>query len=203
VSVSPAQLICPLPQRRDAWAFKELAGRVVQLEGAKDSAALTLAFTVLLEAQQCGEPAAWIATRSSVFYPPDADDNGVDLAALPVVRVADAAATFFAADLLLRSGSFGLLVADLGVPPAVPSTALARLAGLARRHQTALLLLTRTASSPAAGSLGSLISMHARAQRRRRPDRDRFCCELVAVKDKSRAPAWRHLEMRRGAAGLR
>ena len=174
----------------------------MQLDGAGDSAALTLAFTVVLEAQQCGEPAAWITAQSSVFYPPDAYDSGVDLAALPVVRAAGVTAAFSAADLLLRSGAFGLLVADLGVPPAVPSTALARLAGLARRHATALVLLTRAASSASGGSLGSLISMHARAERRHL-SRDRFCCGLVAVKDKSRAPAWRHTELHHGAAGLR
>jgi recombination protein RecA len=208
VAVLPAQVLHHVAPLQDGWAFEALSGRVVQLDGAADSAALTLAFTVVLEAQQRGEPAVWIAAQPSVFYPPDAYDCGVDLAALPVVRVSDVTASFSAADLLLRSGAFGLLVADLGVPPAVPSTALARLAGLARKHRTALLLLTGGPkgagglASSAAGSLGSLISMHAHAERRRLGP-DRFGCGLVAVKDKSRAPAWRHVELRRGSAGLR
>ena len=192
--------------REDGWCFEQLAGRLVQLEGAGDSAALTLACTVLLEAQQCGEPAAWITARlaagASVFYPPDAHDNGIDLAALPVVRVPGVIAAFSAADLLLRSGGFGLLVADLGVPPAVPSTALARLAGLARRHHTAMVFLTQPAPAAPCGSLGSLISIHARAQRRR-AGHDRFDCGVVALKDKHRGPVWQYTEVRRGAAGLR
>jgi hypothetical protein len=194
------------PFPREGWCFEQLVGRLVQLEGAGDSAALTLAFTVVLEAQQVGEPAAWITARPSApdeasgFYPPDAHDNGVDLAALPVVRVPGITAAFSAADLLLRSGGFGLIVADLGVPPAVPSTALARLAGLARRHHTAMVFLTQPV--PSRGSLGSLISVHARA-RRRRVGPDRFDCGVVALKDKHRGPVWQYVEVRRGTAGLR
>jgi recombination protein RecA len=187
------------------WRFEQLGGRLVQLEGAGDSAVLTLAFSIILEAQQLGEPAAWIAAPpagASVFYPPDVHDNGVDLAALPVVRVPGVLAAFSAADLLLRSGGFGLVVADLGAPPAVPSTALARLAGLARRHQTAMVFLTQPAAAGAPGSLGSLISVHVRA-RRRRIGADRFDCGVVALKDKHRGPAWQYGEVRRGASGLR
>lgn len=203
MAVSTVLRIHALPQPRSGWSFEELTGRLVQIDGAQDSAVLTLAFALLLEAQQCREPAAWIASRSSVFYPPDADDNGIDLAALPVVRVPDVTAAFAAADLLLRSGGFGLLVADLDVPPAVPSTMLARLAGLARRRHTAVVFLTRGKPAVRAeGSLGSLISLHLRAERRHLGP-DRFGCGVVAVKDKHRAPAWRHLEECRGAAGLR
>ena len=189
-----------------AWTLTHLSGRLVQLEGEGDSAALTLACSLSLEAQQAGEPAAWVVRRGeprepSLFYPPDAHENGIDLAALPVVRVPDLTAVFSASDLLLRSGGFGLIVADLGVPSAAPSTALARLAGLARRHQTAVVFLTRrTADSH--GSLGSLIAVHALA-RRRRAGTDRFHCGIVALKDKQHGPAWRHLEVRRGASGLR
>lgn len=199
--------------REDGWCFEQLAGRLAQLEGTGDSAALSFAFSIILEAQQAGEPAAWITVHppaaprpdgrveASVFYPPDAHDNGIDLAALPVVRVPGVTAVFSAADLLLRSGGFGLIVADLGVPPAVPSTALARLAGLSRRHHTAIVFLTQPgAASP--GSLGSLISVHAHARRRRAGD-DRFDCGVVALKDKHRGPVWRHLEVRHGASGLR
>jgi recombination protein RecA len=129
---------------------------------------------------------------------------------MPVIRVPTAVAALPAADLLLRSAGFGVVVVDLGVPPAIRSTALARLAGLARRHQTAVLFLTRT---PAAAcqpfsawrtpsSMGSLISVHVSAQHRR-IDSDRFHCEIVALKDKHLGPAWRYAEVRHGAPGLR
>ena len=205
----------------EPWCFESLAGRLVELEAAGSAAALTLACRVVIEAQQCGEPVAWItaaADRSGVFYPPDVYDNGVDLGALPVVRVPETIAAFSAADLLLRSAGFGLIVADLGAPQAVEATVLARLAGLARRHRTALVFLTRPAGerpqSPpgvrtatggaahAGGSLGSLISLHVRSQRRRTGP-DRFRCGLVAVKDKHRGPGWEYTELCRGASGLR
>ena len=192
--------------REDAWTLEHLAGRLVQLDGDGDSAAITLTFSLILDAQHAGEPVAWLTRgepriEGSVFYPPDAYDNGVDLAALPVVRVPDVTAVLSASDLLLRSGGFGLIVADLGVPPAVPSTALARLAGLARRHQAAMVFLTRR-SADSHGSLGSLISIHVLAQRRR-AGTDRFHCGIVVVKDKHRGPIWRYREVRYGAAGLR
>lgn len=217
--------------RQSGWCFSELAGRLVQLEGGGDSAALTLTFAVILEAQQCGEPVAWITPRpaaarcseptveASVFYPPDAHDTGIDLAALPVVRVPGVTAAFAAADVLLRSGGFGLIVADLSDVQSVAPTSLARLAGLARRHHTALVLLTRRAAprthtgsrrssmeaiSPveSQGSLGSLISLHVRSERQRIGG-DRFRCRLVVLKDKQRGPIWTYTEWCRGAMGLR
>ena len=213
------------------WCLAELAGRLVQIEGAGDSAALTLAFLVILQAQQCGEPVAWITPRAqtagadasmagSVFYPPDAYETGIDLEALPVVRVPDVAAAFAAVDVLLRSGGFGLIVADLGDLQSAASTSLARLAGLARRHHTALVFLTRRTvlqthirgrsrpSRPAIpsddmrGSLGSLISLHVRS-RRRRIGRDQFECGLDVLKDKRRGPVWEYAELCHGALGLR
>jgi recombination protein RecA len=218
--------------RPHEWSFAELAGRLVQIEGAGDSAALTLAFLAILKAQQCGEPVAWIAPRvratswedasmaGSVFYPPDAYETGIDLEALPVVRVPDVTTVFAALDVLVRSGGFGLIVADLGDLQSAASTSLARLAGLARRHHTALVFLTRPPvlqthtrgrsrpSRPAIpsgdtrGSLGSLISLHVRS-RRQRVGRDQFECGLVVLKDKQCGPVWEYAEVCRGALGLR
>jgi recombination protein RecA len=236
VVVSLARPVSRLPtpvaaSRENGWSYAELTGRLVQLEGAGDSAALTLAFTIILEAQQCGEPAAWITTlpvaigasnvgaaaTSSVFYPPDALETGVDLGALPVVRVPGTPAMLTAADVLLRSGGFGLIVADLGDPRNVEATSLARLAGLARRHHTALIFVTRsdgrrmpapedwrteTNIRGSRGSLGSLISLHVQAQRRRAGP-DQFRCELTVLKDKQRGPVWDYIEWCRGAVGLR
>jgi recombination protein RecA len=198
--------------REHGWSYTGLAGRLVQLEGAGDSAALTLAFTIVLEAQQCGEPVAWItprpgapaastpvaSTAGTVFYPPDVREAGIDLGAMPVVRVPGTSALLAAADVLLRSGGFGLIVADLGEPHSVESTSLARLAGLARRHHTALIFVTRSER----GSLGSLISLYVRA-RRRRTGQDQFQCGLVVLKDKQRGPVWEYTELCRGAVGLR
>jgi recombination protein RecA len=164
------------------------------------SASLTLAFRIVLEAQRRGEPAAWIARGDSVFYPPDAADAGIDLAALVVVRAADAPAAARAADHLLRSGGFGLVVLDRGRGARLPIHALTRLAGLAKKHDAALLCLTEGDGRDA--SLGSPVSLRVRARRVERGP-DGFRCELHVLKDKRRGPGWGHGEVCRGPDGLR
>jgi recombination protein RecA len=181
------------------WSPGELAGRLVELSAWGDTAALTLAFELIAEAQHQGEPAAWITATPSTFYPPDAARSGIDLDALPVVRVADAQSAARAADKLARSGAFGLLVLDVhnGTVPAPLQT---RLLGLAAKHDTAVVFLTEKQSD--APSLGSLVSLRAQASRRRTSE-DKFSCEARIVKDKRRGPGWSHSEIRHGPAGLR
>jgi len=183
---------------RSEWTPASLAGRLVELSGGEDSAALTCAFGLVRQAQFLGEPVAWIGTLRETFYPPDAAAGGVDLDALAVVRVPDARALVRAADQLARSGAFGLLVIDVGnAHVALP--VLARLLGLAQRHQVAIVFLTDKKDT--APSLGSLVSLRARVQRTKRGE-DEFVCTLEAIKDKRRAPGWRVLEVCGGPAGL-
>lgn len=181
------------------WRLAEIAGRLTEVSGAGVTAALTLAFGLVLEAQRQGEPVAWITPAESSFYPPDAADGGVDLDALVIVRVHEARAVARVADRLLRSGGFGLIALDLGAAP-IPMPLQARLAGLAQKHHTALVCLTEKAST--APSLGSLISLRVHAQRARLAG-DRFECRLTVLKDKRRGPTWAHAEVCRGPAGLR
>lgn len=190
----------PQPRPSAGWTLVAVAGRFVELSGQGSTATLTLAFGLVLDAQQHGEPVAWITPRESCFYPPDAADGGVDLEALAVVRVPDRRAVARAADRLLRSGAFGLVVLDLGATAELPIPLQARLAGLAQYHHTALVALTaRGQESP---SLGSLISLRVIAERRRLSE-DRFACTLTVLKDKRRGPTWTHQEVCRGPAGLR
>lgn len=200
----------PAPESR--WELPALAGRLAELSGAGPSAVLTLAFGAVLDAQRRGEPAAWITGTESAFFPPDAAEGGVDLAALPVVRVPDAGRALRAADHLVRSGAFGLVVLDLGGGGGrgeggrVPQPALTRLGGLAARHGTAILFLTRKGSEEP--SLGSLVSLRAEAVREGRGAQvarleDRFACRIRALKDKRRGPGWEGEELCRGPAGLR
>jgi len=180
------------------WGFADITGRFVEISGTGSTTGLTLAFRLALEAQRQREPVAWITPRESSFYPPDAAEGGVDLEALVIVRVPDAKGIPRAADRLVRSGGFGLVVLDLA-GAGIPTPLQARLAGLAQKHHAALVCLTEKAAR--APSLGSLVSLRVHAQRKPLAE-DRFACELAVLKDKRRGPTWSHTEVCRGPAGL-
>jgi len=182
-----------------AWSHAQLCGRLTELSSPRAGAPLTFAMGLVLEAQLAGETAAWIGPRSASFFPPDAEASGVDLAALAVVRLEAAQEMGRAADQLLRSGAFGLVVVELG-EAALPAPLLTRLMGLAQKYGAAVLFLTHKPSE--APSLSSLVSLRAEVSRTRRAE-GHFVCELRALKDKRRAPGWTHQEECCGPAGLR
>ncbi len=186
----------PAPAPR--WELPALAGGLVELSAHDHPAALTLAFALVLDAQQRGEPVAWIARVGSSFYPPDVAEGGVDLGALAVVRAPGLPEALRAADHLARSGAFGLVVLDLGDPVDLPLAAQTRLGGLAARYDVLLLFLTR--KKEPRPSLGSLVTVRAEATRALTP---RVACRLRVLKDKRRGPGWGHEEPCRGPDGLR
>jgi recombination protein RecA len=162
-----------------------LAGLLVEIDSGRSGAGLTSALSLVVDAQRRGEWAAWVAAGEGTFFPPDAAAAGADLDALPVVRVAGAPAGLRAADLLARSGAFGLVVLDLGADPRVPPAAVARLAGLARRHAAVVLCLAeRPATAP---SLGPLVAVRAEARRERVPGGG-FRVLLHTTRDRRRGP---------------
>ncbi len=166
----------------------------------RGSGALTAAAGLVWKAQHAGEPAAWISARPSLFFPPDLAAGGIDLAALVVVRAPNASSAARAADKLLRSGAFGLVVLDLGAHAAVPSPLLGRLLGLAQKHHAAVVFLTEKAVD--APSLAPIVSLRVAASRTN-AGTGRFACTIVATKDKRRAPGWTLEETFRGPPGLR
>jgi recombination protein RecA len=186
---------------RDSAAFslRALRGRLVELSAWQPAACLSLSATLLLEAQTDALPAAWISTTPDLFYPPDFADNGIDLSILPVIRVPEARAAGRAADWLLRTGAFGLLVVDLYRSFRLSTALQARLAQLAQRHGSTVCFLT--VKPPASASLGSMICLYVRVQRRRIAG-GRFHCTVRVVKDKRRAPVWEHGELLYGPPGL-
>jgi len=193
------------PQRspEPAWSRAGLSGRLCELSAAPNaaSAVLTAACDLILDTQHAGEPVAWITTTTHIFFPPDLAASGVDLAALILVRVRTAADAARAADRLLRSGAFGLVVLDLsGGAAEVPTSLQGRLVRLALAHDAAVLCLTEKEHD--APALGSLVSLHGRA-RRRRLGPDRFAGELEFLKDKRHGPGWTHRAVYRGPDGLR
>lgn len=188
------------PQPR--WERAEMAGRLVELSGGPAGAGLTLAMGLVYQAQHDGEPAAWVSAGEATFFPPDVARGGVDLDALPVVRVSSARKAARAADKLARSGAFGLVVLDLDSRASIPAPLMRRLLKWAEQHQTALVCLTERDAAGADDALSSLVSLRATCERRR-VDEDRFLCRVEVVRDKRRGPGWSFEEVCSGPPGLR
>jgi len=203
----------------EPWRLDALRGRLVELSARGAAATLTAAIELVVEAQQTAEPVAWVTLGNATFFPPDAAASGVDLAALAVVRVHDATAAARAAERLLRSGGFGLVVIDFGGGSfaqqgtqqgtqqgiEVPIAHQGRLITLAQAHDAAVVCITE--KSGEAPSLGSLVSLRAEAVRLHAPE-DRSGSErgyhvtLRALKDKRRGPGWTRTTKLRGPPGL-
>jgi recombination protein RecA len=157
----------------------------VELSGTGSAASLTFATALVLDAQRRGETTAWVTARDASFFPPDAAENGVDLEALPVVRVPETRNVPNAGERLVRCGAFDLVVLDLGERGGVPMPLLTRLLGLAEKHRTAVLFLTeKPASLP---SLGSPVSLRAESRRERRDLLGKGKGEKTQGEDKARA----------------
>lgn len=203
---SPQQTSHSICSGAPASFVKHLHGRLGELSGVGAGAVLTMGFQLVLESQLEDEPVAWITIEESNFFPPDVAESGVDLDALPVIRVSDTRSAARAADKLVRCGAFGLVVLDLAGPTAsrrsqsLPIPLQSRLLGLASKHDTALLFLT--AKDQHAPSLGPLISLRAQATRLRTAE-DSFTCKIEVIKDKRSGPGWSHQELRHGPPGLR
>lgn len=185
------------------WGLGALRGRLVELSARGASATLTTAIEIVLEAQREGEPVAWIVPWSTdaagTFYPPDAADSGIDLAALVVVRAPGVIASARAAERLLRSGAFGLVVLDFGAAAVDVSMAhQGRLVSLAQAHDAAVVCVTEKTNEST--SLGSLVSLRAEALRVR--TKDGYEVTVRALKDKRRGPGWSRTNKARGPSGL-
>ncbi len=165
-------------------------GRLVELSANLQgpSARTSTAVSLLRQTQGEGETTAWVQPAGGPLYPPDLHDAGVDLSALVVIHVplpAGAAELGKATELLLRSGAFGMVVVDLGGTATEARTSWqGRLLGLARQHESRILLLTDKPSH--ADSLGPLVGLRVEPQRRR--EGDGFDLEHHVLKNKSGAP---------------
>jgi recombination protein RecA len=195
-SAAAARVVPAAVPATGAFTRAQLSGRLVEVSGIGAVASLTAAVGLVLEAQVDGDPVAWICLPTSSFYPPDLADSGVDLASLVVVRAPSIAHAGPAADRLLRSGGFGLVVLDLGAGAEMPLPLQGRLVGLAQRHDAAIVCLTEKANDSA--SLGSMVSLRAEALRAREDG----AMTVRALKDKQRGPGWTQKVKVKGPAGL-
>ena len=183
----------------EAWCLSTVAGRFTALDPSPEAgtATLSLLAPILREAQEREGLVVWITGPQRLFFPPDLAAAGVDLAALPVVRVPDAPKAARMADTLLRSGSFSVLVLDVD-GQAFPLGLQTRLVGLAQQHHTALITLRQPGERV---SRGSLVSLRG-STRPQRVGHDCFACTFRALKDKRQTPGWTHEELRHGPDGL-
>jgi len=182
----------------------QLEGKLVELSGGPGSARLTLAAALIRRAQLEGETAAWIQPAAAPGpYLPDLFEAGIDPGALPFVRLpvgAGREAPFRAAEMLVRSGAFGLVVLDVRNEPArIPSAVQGRLLTAAREHRSRVVLLTEKTSG--AESAGSLVGIRVEP-RRVRVGRGTFVIETNVLKNKLGTALEDPLEHRRGPWGL-
>jgi recombination protein RecA len=156
----------------------------------------------VIRAQEAGEPVLWIQPESGTLYPPDLAASGVDLDALVVIHVPPlrgALGIVRAAELVLRSGAFGLVVGDVtaGVPRG--DAWQSRLAALARQHASRVVLLSD--SSVGEASLGPMVSMRIEPIRERRAP-GRFVVTYRLLKDKTGGTTAPSPDLRRAPCGL-
>ena len=187
------------PKAPERWSIDTLAGRFLEISSSGETVSITAAASLILESQLRGEPAAWVASGDSTFYPPDLAECGVDLSTLPVIRVPNVVSASRATDQLLRSGGFGAIILDIGSNINMRIHIQSRLAALAKKHKTTLLCLT--SKRPAAPSLGPLVSLRAQGNVRK-TGFNRFTWTLDIVKDRRLGHGWSHSEVCRGPDGM-
>lgn len=143
-----------------------LRNRLTEVSGKGGGAGLTLAFSLLREAQQRDESVLWISSRRKPFYPEDAYRNGVDLARLPVLFLRHPRDAYWSAARLLGSGGFGFMVWDFAswkrAEQILPLAFLGRLNAQAYHHRASVLVLTdKERDEP---SLGCLVSLRLQVE---------------------------------------
>ena len=191
--------LVPRPSIQAPLSPADFIGRLIEVTGQGASARTSWLAGQIAEAQRAGETVAWIQRAGGLLYPPDLAAAGIDVAALAVVQMPDGPALLRAADVLLRSGGFGLCIVDLEGAALHPTDGqLGRLLGLCQKHGAAVVFLTAPVDTPA---LGSLVSLRLEVRRELRGT-GQFAVQVQVVKDKRRGPGRVSEEEWRAPAGL-
>ena len=193
----PVEEVCTEAALAAAWQ-KALHCKMVEISGQAGTAWHSCAVDLLVHAQRRGETVAWIQPEGGGLYPPDLAQAGADLQALVVVHVPPATGLYGiprAAELLLRSGGYGVVVLDLlaGVPTR-QSAWQSRLLGLCRQHHGCVVVLTQKSDQDA--SLGPWISWRLQPKRHRQLRDGLFLIEPRILKNKVGVP-WPQPVLRR------
>ena len=161
-------------------------GVLVEISGRGGTARTTTAVSLLAQAQARNESTVWIQPENGPLFPPDIAEGGIDLDSLLVVHVPDTGPKPHqlarAAELLLRSGAFGLVVIDFTEVRPRGDRWSSRLAALARRHDCQVLFLTE--AEPHMSSVGAMVSIRLAPHRHRR-GLGRFIIEPSILRDKT------------------
>ena len=200
------------PTETARWERAAFNGVLTELVGGPRSANVSVASRLILQTQTAGEQVAWVATHRDVFFPPDMAAAGVDLAALPVVWAADGPAeepvatgrrhagrAVRAAEQLLRSGAFGLIIIDLAKDLTFRAAGQGRLLRLAEHNDAQVLIIRRKREDGAYS--GSLVAVRVESSREQIGP-GRFRCTITNTKDKREGPGWTTSEEFDGPPGL-
>ena len=179
-------------QTDPTFSFSNLAGRITEFSASRNAPVLSFLSVFICEVQELGEPTVWVSACDSFFYPPDFEDNGVDLAALPVVWNPDVQTAVRSVEHLLRSNAFGLIVVDLPPHAIIDQGRLGKLARMADLNRIAVVLITQH-DDKTPFTLGSIISLRVLG-RRNQSGAYSYTCTLSAIKDKQDPTGWQYSE---------
>lgn len=192
----------PLVRARDLERPHETTDPSSALEGrlAHFCGIGTTTFAAVLTARMHvrGLPVAWISATADTVYPPDLAANGVDLGALTFVFAEDAGRAARAAEHMLRSGGFALLVLDLETGADIPDAAQGRILRLARATGAGVLCITRGEEL----LRGSMISLRGRVSCIH-DTVGRYHMRVQITRDKQGGPGVRSGEVCHAPSGMR
>ncbi|MFP4374356.1 MAG: hypothetical protein ACLFPO_08495 [Spirochaetaceae bacterium] len=181
--------------RPPARSDLDLTGRLAHFRGVGGT---TLAAVLTARTQAAGQTVGWISATADVVYPPDLAAGGVDLRALTFVFAADALQAARAAEHLLRSRAFTLLVVDLEDGAGISDAAQGRLLRLARNAEAGVLCISH-GDRPLRGSM---ISLRGSVSRERSAV-GRYRLRVRITRDKQGEPGVRSGEVCYAPAGMR
>jgi recombination protein RecA len=180
-----------------SWRLENLAGILAEVSEETACGAVSFVAEVILEAQGRNEPVAWVAGVSSIWYPPDLADRGVDLSSLAVIRAGGEDESLTAAEWLVRSGALGLVIVDADGDWKASDASLGRILKLAERSRCAVVFLARkSAHEP---SLGSHISLRGCVSRN---GSEPFHIAITTIKDKRSSSSSRQSRQYHGPSGM-
>ena len=182
---------------RGSWHFDNLIGLVAEISEEVPSGAVTVAADIIVEAQCRNEPVAWVAGTDSIFFPPDFHERGIDLSAVSVIRAGGEAESLMAAEWLIKSGAWGLVIVDVDCQWNISDASLFRIQKVAGRNLCAAVFLTRKRCHDP--SLGSGIALRGCVSS---SGSGPFIVDVLTIKDRRFHSSSRRRRQYNGSSGM-